>query len=421
MKKPKFAVLGAGHGGRAMAAYLSAVGYDVNLYNRTPENIRSIQQLGGINLTYTPELEDFVFPNGKESRVYKSADMEKPKTRRQYSLTPKTAKLIEEDIISVPTKLNVISSDMEEVIGDRDILMIATPSTAHKYIAKQCAPYLKDGQIIVLNPGRCFGALEFYRCIIDEYQGCPPDVTVAETQTFIYASRITKPRSVRIFGVKNSVDIAAMPSHKTGEVVHMLEDAYPQFTPVDSVLTTSLGNVGCVFHVTITILNATSIDKNIDFEYYIDGVTEHTAPIIEDVDRERIKIAGRMGVEVPTCRKWLYQTYGSEGADLFEAIQNTHAYKGITGPASLNHRYIWEDVPTGLVPLSSLGKKLEIETPFIDSFIHISTSALRKDLNLDFFERGRTMESLGLEDLSVEEIKRLLREGNGFFEKHTGS
>ena len=95
-----------------------------------------------------------------------------------------------------------------------------------------------------------------------------------------------------------------------------------------------------------------------------------------------------MGVEVISAKRWLYQTYGSEGADLYEAIQNTKAYKGIKSPGSINHRYIWEDVPTGLVPLSSLGKKLNIPTPMIDSFIYQATSVLRKDLNIDFLKPG---------------------------------
>ena len=148
-KKLKFAVLGAGHGGRAMAAYLAVIGCDVNLYNRTPENIHNIQQSGGIFLTYTPDLEDDIFPEGIERL---EAGM-----RHEYSLTPITDKLVEEDLKKVFGKLNVISSNMEEVIRDRDVIMVAVPATGHRFMAEQCAPYLRDGQTILLNPG---GVLE---------------------------------------------------------------------------------------------------------------------------------------------------------------------------------------------------------------------------------------------------------------------
>ncbi len=404
--KLKFAVLGAGHGGRAIAAYLAIIGCDVNLYNRTPENIHSIQQLGGIYLRYTPDLEDDIFPEGMEHH--------RAQEIHEYSLTPIKERLVEEDVRYVFGRLNRISSDIRKVLADRDVIMVAVPATGHRYMAEKCAPYLRDGQVILLNPGRCFGAIEFYKVVHDFYEGKNskmPDITVAEAQTFIYVSRRTKPRSVRIFGVKRSVDIAAIPSEQTDFVVELIEEYYPQFTPTDNVLKTSLSNLGGVFHVPITVLNATRIDMKEDFEYYIEGVTEHTASIIEDLDRERIRIAEAMGVKVISAREWLKQTYGSEGADLYEAIQNTHAYKGIESPRSVNHRYIWEDVPTGLVPLSSLGKKLGVKTPLIDAFIYQATSLLRKDLNMDFLKEGRTLEKLGLQNLSIEEIREFAETG----------
>ena len=71
----KIAVIGAGHGGRAMAAYLATIGYDINLYNRTLENIHAIQQLGGIFLRYSPALEFDIFPEGIE---HVDAEKKKP-------------------------------------------------------------------------------------------------------------------------------------------------------------------------------------------------------------------------------------------------------------------------------------------------------------------------------------------------------
>ena len=46
----KFTVIGAGHGGKAMAAHLALLGLKVSLYNRTPDHISVIQQRGGIDL-----------------------------------------------------------------------------------------------------------------------------------------------------------------------------------------------------------------------------------------------------------------------------------------------------------------------------------------------------------------------------------
>ena len=48
--KPRFTVIGAGNGGKAMAAHLAIMGFEVTLYNQTPENISAIRARGGIRL-----------------------------------------------------------------------------------------------------------------------------------------------------------------------------------------------------------------------------------------------------------------------------------------------------------------------------------------------------------------------------------
>ncbi len=45
-----FAVIGAGHGGKAMAAHLALMGFKVNLFNRTADHIEIIKKRGGIEL-----------------------------------------------------------------------------------------------------------------------------------------------------------------------------------------------------------------------------------------------------------------------------------------------------------------------------------------------------------------------------------
>jgi len=50
MTKTKFTVIGAGHGGKAMAAHLGLLGFSTRLYNRSMEHIAAIKELGGIDL-----------------------------------------------------------------------------------------------------------------------------------------------------------------------------------------------------------------------------------------------------------------------------------------------------------------------------------------------------------------------------------
>ena len=42
----RFTVIGAGHGGKAMAAHLALMGFKITLYNRTFDHIEAIRQTG---------------------------------------------------------------------------------------------------------------------------------------------------------------------------------------------------------------------------------------------------------------------------------------------------------------------------------------------------------------------------------------
>ena len=48
--KINFTVIGAGHGGKSMAAHLALMGFPTTLYNRTPEHIAAIKELKAIDL-----------------------------------------------------------------------------------------------------------------------------------------------------------------------------------------------------------------------------------------------------------------------------------------------------------------------------------------------------------------------------------
>ena len=152
-----FAVIGAGHGGKAMAAHLALMGFKVNLYNRTFEHIEIIKKRGGIELDSAEG-----GPKGFG-------------------------------------KLALVTAKMAEAIKGVDVIMVVLPSSAHGDIARSMAPHLKGGQIVVLHPGRTCGALEFVKVIRDS--GCKADVTVAEAETFIYASRSDGPAQARIFRI----------------------------------------------------------------------------------------------------------------------------------------------------------------------------------------------------------------------------
>jgi len=59
------------------------------------------------------------------------------------------------------------------------------------------------------------------------------------------------------------------------------------------------------------------------------------------------------------------------------------------------------------VPMSQLGRKLGVATPLMNALIEIAT-ALNQE---DYCQTGRTLESLGLAELSKEQIINLVESG----------
>jgi opine dehydrogenase len=365
-QRPTFCILGAGHGGTAMAAHLGLMGFPVRLFNRSPERITPIQLAGSIELV-APDLVDL--PQG-------------------YA------------------PVQVATTDPEEAIVGADILMVCTPATGHRYMAQRCAPLLTDGQIIVLNPGRTGGALEFTHVLRED--GVRADVIVAEAQTFIYAARMLNPAQVRIFRVKNSIPVAALPAYRTPEVVRRLRVAFPQFVPGDNVMKTSMDNIGAIFHPAVTVLNSARIESTHgDFEYYLEGITPSVARVLERMDAERVAVGEAMGFQCLTARQWLYMAYDAAGRTLYDAINANPGYAGIRAPRTLDTRYLSEDVPMSLVPISSLGELLGVPTPTIDHVIGLACVLH----GVDYRAEGRTAERLGLAGMSVKEIRHYVLEG----------
>ena len=144
-KKKRFTVIGAGNGGKAMAAHLALKGFPVNLYNRTFSRITAIAELGGINL------------ESYEGGPHGFGEMK------------------------------IVTSDIGEAIEDANVIMVVVPSSAHAGIARLIASHLKDGQIVILHPGRTGGAIEFRKILNDAEISA--DVIIAEAESFIYASR----------------------------------------------------------------------------------------------------------------------------------------------------------------------------------------------------------------------------------------
>lgn len=356
----KISVIGAGNGGQAIAGYLSIKGYEVSLYDRNQQKIEELKKVGGISL------------QGK---------------------------------ISGYGKINHFTTNIEEVVYDADILMITTVANAHQDIAEKIAPYIKDGQIIILNPGRTCGALVFKQAL--KKNNCNKRYYLGEAQTLVYACRIIKPGIVNIIGVKDEVLLSALPACDTDYILSKVNDFYPCFMKADNVLRTSLENIGAIFHPCVCLFNAATIERQNEFWFYRDMTTQ-VARFIEKFDAERIAVGKAYGIDLLNVTEWIKFAYNdTEGDNLCERMKNNPAYYDIKAPGTIFTRQLTEDIPTGVLPIMELGKAVGVKTPLLESMLVIIENLLDADFHTD----GRSLINLGLEGMNKDEIINYINNG----------
>jgi opine dehydrogenase len=355
-----WAVIGGGNGGQALSGHLALMGFPVRLYDIFPKTIEAINIQGGIQV---------------------------------------------DGVVEGFGKLELATTHLEEALKGADIIMIVAPALAHKNIAQNCAPLLQDGQIVFIHPGATCGALEFQKVLNDEE--CQADVTIAEANSLLYACRCPQAGHASIFGIKNTLMVAALPATDNEKVVTMLNSAFPQMYAGKNVLETSLENLNAMMHPGPTLLNTSMIESGRDWLYYYDGITPTIGTYVEEMDKERLAIGRALGLELRSMLTWYELMYDAKAETLSEAVKKNKAYAGVKGQKELRTRYVLEDLPMSLVPQASLGKMLGVPIRRMEAIIELGNVLLDEDFRVS----GRTLESLGLSGMSAEALIKFVETG----------
>ena len=187
---------------------------------------------------------------------------------------------------------------------------------------------------------------------------------------------------------------------------------FPEAVAAPNILCTGFTNANAMLHVADCVANAGRIESGDSYKFYAEGVTPSVARLYEAINAERVAVAAALGAGVPTLADWFDRVYGVREATLVETCQrltynSDGPYQATGTPKSLDHKFITEDVPTGLIPMSALGKAAGVRTPAIDALIEI----VRNMTGKDFATEGRTLDRLGLTGMDAPQIRGVVEEG----------
>ena len=359
---PTIAIIGAGLGGIALIAKLGVAGYRLRLHDRDDGRLIKIRERGGLDV---------------------------------------------EGIVQGFAPLELVTAELALAVDGADVVIVVTGSHFHAEVARGLARMLRDGQTILLIQGGTGGAFVVRREL--ERAGSRARVDVAEMDNYPYSLGWPEPTRVKMTIEKRWLQIASLPATRTDAVMATLGPAFPQAVAAPSVLATGLTNMNATLHVVNMVGNIGRLEAGgHTYRFYAEGYTPSLVTLLEALDAERLALAAAFGVRVPGIHAWLRDTYGLGGDTLRETFHRltyepTGPYQWTPTPPSLQHKYVIEDVPCGLVAMSSLGRAAGVTTPVIDGLIALTSAMLGRD----FRREGRTLEALGLTGRSVSEIRTL--------------
>ena len=188
------------------------------------------------------------------------------------------------------------------------------------------------------------------------------------------------PNTVYLKSIKKHMTWSCISSAASCSAFNAVHAIFPQLKRVSSVLETTMNNTNPVAHIPLSLFNLTRMDNGEDYLLFRTCVTRGVARVIEEVDNERIAVMQACGIPAVTELDTLNSYWTSKQDCIFDIFHETPEYAITVGPKTLEHRYITEDLPFGVVPVAKLGKILGVQTSCMDAMIKIFSVYLGEDL-----------------------------------------
>ncbi|MGD9736278.1 MAG: NAD/NADP octopine/nopaline dehydrogenase family protein [Solirubrobacterales bacterium] len=359
------AVVGAGPVGQAVACASLAAGCTVRLHAAYEAELASLREAGAI----TVRGEELV---------------------GTYELDGNRGPSIE------------VRPSIDGAIGEADAVVLATPAVAHQAYAGLLAPLLNEGQIIVLLPGRAFGAVEFARGL--RRLGLHSDLSILEVASAPYLASVERPGRLQVHAGKRDLPAACLPNSRTAAVVESLQAVLPMLTPASGVLESSFSDLGSVVNLPPALLGVAARDPEATVRDRLPQAV--TATALRRLDAERAAIAFAYGVrDLDAAWERLARSYGCGGQGIDEVLDEIEAYGELPAPGPPGEDQRTHDlVASSLVPLVSAAQLAGVHAPTASALVDVASTLA----GLDYMRYGRTLPSLGLDRLGTDGIRRAL-------------
>ena len=350
----KIAVLGGGNGAHACAADLSEQGHEVRFWRRNSAAL-------------------------KDTILLKDSDGERP------------------------VRVSPCKEPGEALLG-AELVVMPDPAFTQLENAKRIAPHLADGQVVFLPPGT-FGSFVMPGAIREA--GNRADFAFAETGTLPWLTRKHGPHTAAITARATRLPTGVYPARLAGHAFEVLKEAFQSIEPVEDVLSAALMNAGPIIHPPLILMNAGPLEHFERWDIHNEGTQASIRRVTDALDAERIATRRALGYSAPHFP--LADHYRADGD---EWMYGRKVHKKLTDSKDwrerivlTEHRYMREDVEYGLAFLVSVCEWAGVPCPVARGLLALGSAVLGRDPRTG----ERTLERLGLNALTKEELKERLR------------
>jgi opine dehydrogenase len=359
------AIIGAGNGGCAAAADLTKRGFAIRLYGRSRASTEPLSAIGGIE--YEGALGAGFAP------------------------------------------LSLITNDAGAAIAGADLVLIMAPTHAHEDIARTIAPHIAPQQLVMAAPGHTLllipnairkagGRLGIY----------------CDSSSLPFICRKSAPAKINITRAAQILYFAVFPGEKVATLAEDVRQVFPQIVPTPSLLHTVFPYTNAIHHPPALLLNVGRVESTGgEYYHYYEGITPSVGRLIDALDAERLAVAAALGVRIEPLPQFFFRmgytnAAGRDGGTAYGVFHNSEPNRWIKAPATIDHRFLNEDVPYGLVPITELGRAAQVPTPCADAVIEIASVAAGRA----YRREGLTRERMGISAMTVSQLTTMLRSGD---------
>lgn len=300
----------------------------------------------------------------------------------------KTIKVMDKYLGDYTVNIANITDSIEEAIPGADLIIVYLQTNYHEGIIKKIAPYLRDDQVVLFEPGY------LSTCYLLKYTN--KNIISLEAESSPVDCRIIEPGVCKVLFKNVMNPIGVYPVERKDEAKKYLESLHIPFRFTKNVIEAALHNPNLIVHTVGAIFSIPRIEyTNGNYWMYKEVFTPHVWNICESLDKEKMEVMKATGVSktqsyVEACQERNFVNDKRKPLEsFFDYARNSSPF----GPTIPDSRYITEDVSQGLVLLESLGRTFNIPTPTCSALIDIANAAL----NVNFRSSGRTVENLSID------------------------